>query len=182
MKFCWETHEHCTLGLCRFVKIPFQISWKLHSHIGLKEQTQSFPTLCKGGVAKTKKTSKKKIPKKTIFRESWLGPPPFQRVWIFCFLLFIFSFFRCFFLGFASPPCRCVGKDGFRSYGSAVFVLMVLFLVRWECSLCSQIGAYLSEKLDSQGFPFCCFFGGALPHILVYRGRLYLPYTCISRR
>ena len=66
MKFCWETHEHCTLGLCRFVKIPFQISWKLHSHIGLKEQTQSFPTLCKGGVAKTKKTSKKqKKTKKT---------------------------------------------------------------------------------------------------------------------
>ena len=126
MKYYWETHEHCTLGLCRFVKIPFQISWKLHSHIGLKEQTQSFPTLCKGGLQKLKKHRKKNAKKNNIQRVL-AGTPPFQRVWIFCFLLFIFCFFRCFFLGFASPPCRCVGKDGFRSYGSAVFVLMVLF-------------------------------------------------------
>ena len=26
MKYYWETHEHCTLGWCRFVKIQFQIS------------------------------------------------------------------------------------------------------------------------------------------------------------
>ena len=141
-----------------------------------------FPYPLQGGIAKTKKTSKKKIQKKTIFRESWLGPPPSRESGFFVFCCLFFVFFDVFFWVLPLPLADAWGK--------MVFVLMVVqflflwsfFLVRWECSLCSQIGAYLSEKLDSQGLPFCCFFGGALPHILVYRGRLYLPYYCISRR
>ena len=141
-----------------------------------------FPHPLQGGVAKTKKTSKqtkkqkyKKKHKKNNIQRVLAGTPLSRESG---FLLF----FRCFFWVLPLPLADAWGK--------IVFVLMVVqflflwsfFLVRWECSLCSQIGAYLSEKLDSQGLPFCCFFWGALPHILVYRGRLYLPYYCISRR
>ena len=169
MKYYWETHEHCTLGLCRFVKIPFQISWKLHSHIGLKEQTQSFPTLCKGGVAKTKKTSNKtkntKI-KKNIFRESWLGVPPSRESGnIVCF------FFRCFFLGFAPPRCKCVGKDGFRSYGSAAFVLMVLFFSRMGVQFMESNRGIFFWKNGLPGASVLFFFWGGPT-----------SYTCISRK
>ena len=130
-------------------------------------------------MAKTKKTSNKtkntKI-KKNIFRESWLGVPP-SRVSgnIVCF------FFRCFFWVLPLPLANAWGK--------MVFVLMVVqllflwsfFLVGWECSLWSQIEAYFSEKMDSQGLPFCFFLGGpyliylyieegSTSHILVYLG------------
>ena len=181
MKFCWETHEHCTLGLCRFVKIPFQISWKLHSHIGLKEQTQSFPTLCKGGLQKLKKHRKEKYQKKQYSESLGWDPPPSTESGFFVFCCLFFVFFDVFFWVLPLPLADAWGK--------MVFVLMVVqflflwsfFLVRWECSLCSQIGAYLSEKLDSQGLPFCCFFGGpyliylyieegSTSHIIVYLG------------
>ena len=124
------------------------------------------------------------------------GTCPFQRVWKYCFFCcfcFFFVFFDDFFFVLPLPLADAWGK--------MVFVLMVVqflflwsfFLVRCECSLCSQIEAYFSEKLDSQGFPFCFFFGGgayliylyieegSTSHILVYLGgsifffRAYFP-------
>ena len=125
MKFCWETHEHCTLGLCRFVKIPFQISWKLHSHIGLKEQTQSFPTLCKGGLQKLKKHRKKKYQKKQYSESLGWDPPPSRESGFFVFCCLFFVFFDVFFWVLPLPLADAWGK--------MVFVLMVVqFLFLWS--------------------------------------------------
>ena len=112
MKYYWETHEHCTLGLCRFVKIPFQISWKLHSHIGLKEQTQSFPTLCKGGLQKLKKHRKKKYKKKQ-YSESLGWDPPLPESLDFLFFVVYFLFFSMFFFGFCLSPLQMRGERWF---------------------------------------------------------------------
>ena len=171
MKFCWETHEHCTLGLCRFVKIPFQINWKLHSHIGLKDQKQSFPTLCKGGWQKPKKhrnkqknKNTKRNTKKTIFRESWLGPPfPESLVFFFLFDVFVWVL-----------PLPLAD-----AWGKIVFVLMVVqFLFLWSFFLLSDGSAVYVVKLRHiflknwtlRGFRSVFFWGGPT------------SYTCISRK
>ena len=101
------------------------------------------------------KKSQRTKKQKTKFRKSWLGPPPFQRVWEYCCCLFFgfLCFFVCSMFLASLVPRVC-------KYCLACYQVQVWSCI-WECSLCSNvvksrpIANEKSGKLHSQELQFC---------------------------